>query len=525
MDHQVTGSNGVVACGHKLEAEAGVEVLRAGGNAVDAAVCMALVGCVVEHRANGIAGYGTIINLYLADRNEILCIDANGKAPALARPDMFEIVEGPVFEWPRVRDHANFVGPLSVSVPGTVAGLGLAVERYGSRPWAELIAPAEHWARRGFPIYPMIAQGILSWEEDLRRYRGSRELLFPNDEPLREGELLVQRDLADLLRRLAKEGYRSFYEGEIAHHIAAYVSSEGGILQESDLNGYQPFVREPLRVPYRGTEVCTAPLPTGGPTVAEILRILSRFGLPEFGSAESVRLLAEVMVRAFRDRFRYLGDPDFVPVDLDGLLSDKHIDDLARDVPQIQPAPPIGPPGGTAHYVAADQYGNIAAITQTHGMGFGSKMVVPGLGIFLGHGMSRFNPAPGFANSIAPGKRPLHNMAPTIILRNGKPWASIGTPGGRAVITCLAQVASNLVDRGMNVFEAIAAPRIHREDGLSLQIEAKLFERVGEQLAPFGYELKNVGGVAGPAHGVQLLDDGSWMAATDPRGHGTAAAV
>jgi gamma-glutamyltranspeptidase/glutathione hydrolase len=481
-------ARGMVASPQADATRAGVEVLRAGGNAVDAALAVGFALSVTDPHHSGIGGGGFLL-VRLAD-GRAFAIDARETAPGAASRDMFLAAGLP--------ERASRIGALSVATPGLVAGLALAHERFATRPWAELLAPAIRLAEEGFAVGPSHAASLGFWQKLglAQAFPETAAIQLPADgSPIRPGFRLVQRDLAGTLRTLAEQGARSFYEGPLAKAIAGEVQRRGGLLTELDLALYRPKLREPLRGSYRGLEVLAFPPPSsGGVALLEMLNVLEGFELGALGagSAAGGHRIAEAMKLAFADRNAWLGDLDFVDVPVAGLISKEYAEGLrARiDPPRWRRAPwtwgdseraiSVSGPGeparggGTTHFSVADAAGNVVAATQTINLILGSGITVAGTGIVLNDEMDDFSVAPGTpnafglvdtrgANAIAPGKRPLSSMSPTILLRDGKPFLATGSPGGPRIISTTLLTILNVVDYGMDASEAVAAPRIHHQ--------------------------------------------------------------
>jgi gamma-glutamyltranspeptidase/glutathione hydrolase len=410
-----------------------------------------------------------------------------------------------------VKGGANAHGWLAAGVPGTLAGLQLALDRHGTRPFAELVKPAIRRAREGFEVTDGLAVAVRRARASLAGDPATAKLLLPKGEPPRPGATLRNPDLADLLQTLAeRKSVDSFYRGDVARRIAAAFQGHGGLVTAADLAAYRAREVEPLGLSWRGYSIRTAPLTAGGATVLEALAILKALGwdrLPA-GGAKATAAKLEALRVAWHDRLRWLGDPDKVDVPLGRLLSEAHARRLAARVGQAvregKPVPAAADgrrqAGGTIHLSAADGRGTVVALTMTHGDGFGARVTVPGLGLLLGQGMSRFDPRPGHPNSPGPGKRPLHNMCPTVVLRAGRPVLALGAHGGRRIPNAVFEVLAHYVGRDASAGDAVAALRLHTEGGLELTAEKGWPEAA---LAPFkktGYRMK-----VGPAATVHAV--------------------
>ncbi len=482
------GRRGMVVSPQADATRAGVAILEAGGNAVDAAVATALALSVSDAHHSGIGGGGFLL-IRLAD-GRALAIDARETAPAAATRDMY-LAEG-------VPENASRFGALSVGTPGLLAGLVLALERHGTLDLAEVLAPAIRIAEEGFAIGASHARALAFWKRvglAARFPETARIQLGPGGEVPEPGWRLVQADKARTLRRLAEEGPDLFYRGALARALVDAVRERGGILALEDLASYRPRVREPIRGAYRGHEVLSFPPPSsGGIALVEILNVLEGFDLAArgAGSSASLHVIGEAMKLAFADRAAYLGDADFVDVPVAGLVSKAYAERLRARInpPRWRRAPwtwgrdevaiRVSGPGepahdaGTTHFSVTDAAGNAVAVTQTVNLVFGSGITVPGTGIVLNDEMDDFSIAPDRpnafglvdtrgANAIAPGKRPLSSMTPTILVKDGRPVMVTGSPGGPRIISTTLLTVLNVVDYGMDVMEAVSAPRFHHQ--------------------------------------------------------------
>ena len=511
-------SRGMVVAEHPLGAEVGASILVRGGNAVDAAVATAFAMPVVEPFMSSIAGGGSFL-IHMARRGETVAIDANVAAPAAAHETCYALGEGvgdDLFPWRRVVDDANVFGPRAVAVPGSVAGLALALARFGTMALADVIAPAIRLAEEGFVPDWYVAQTMALYTRELRAFpetartylRDGLDIYRP---PVsKDGDVLRQPDLARTLRLIAKEGPDAFYRGAIAQAIHAEVQGKGGFLTRDDLAGYEARLLSPLMGGYRGVELAFMPGATGGITALEILNLLAEFPSAgvTYGSVRGLHVRAEAVRLAFRDRLQHLGDALRVTAPWEGLASRDYARALAK---QIKPAGPrsnsagpdpwkygdakasarsTGVRGGgragatsrsplmvddcTTHIGVIDKHKNMVSFTNTAVSLFGARMVVPGTGVLLQNGMIWFDPEPGRVNSIAPGKRPLVNMVPVLAFRKGEPAYTMGAPGGRKIVSVIPQVISNMADAGDALQAAMEAPRLHDEGG-----ELLVDDRVG----------------------------------------------
>jgi gamma-glutamyltranspeptidase/glutathione hydrolase len=475
----------------------GNEVLAGGGNAIDAIVAAALTSAVTAVSSCGIGGYGGVMMIALAGGKKTTAIDFNTTAPAAARPDMFPVdAKGLVIG--RVNNH----GWLASGVPGTLAGLQYAIDHYGTRSFRELAAPAIKLAKDGFPTTPGLAGVFKSAAAQLKKDPGSNRLFYPNGVPLQAGETLRNPALAAMLETLAgRNSVDSFYRGDIAQVIAGEFKQNGGLVTAADLAAYRVREVAPLELTWLGHTIKTVPLTAGGLTVLQTLAILKAMKwekLPAGFARSHARL--EALRLAWYDRLNLFADTTMVSVPVKKLLSADYAHELAeRALAAVKAGQPIPQKitsrdqTGTIHLSASDRHGNLAALTLTHGNGLGAQVTVDGLGLVLGHGMSRFEPDPKHPNAIAPGKRPLHNMCPTIVLRDGKPIVALGASGGRKIPNSIFDVLTHRVVHGTSLSEAVAAPRLNTEGTLELMLEKTWPSEEIEAFKKIGYTHKTSG--------------------------------
>jgi gamma-glutamyltranspeptidase / glutathione hydrolase len=473
----VVAGNGLVVAQEERAARIGIEILDRGGNAVDAAVAVGFAMAVTYPRAGNIGGGGFMV-VHLARDNHDLAIDYRETAPAAASETMFLDPQGnPDPE--KSRDSA-----LSVGVPGTVAGLALAHEKYGSGKFtlAELIAPAIDLAEKGFQVEDDLADSLPQVRERLKRWPATTAIFFNGEQPMQEGERLIQLDLADTLRVIAKDGPDAFYRGRTAAQIADAVIKAGGIMSKNDLASYHPIEREVVRGSYRGYDIISAPPPSsGGVHLIEMLNILEDYDLAKVSREESLHDMIEAMKRAYADRAVFMGDPDTVKIPVDGLTSKAYAKSLRASIgEQSTPAAEIRP--GTAadfegrnttHFSVIDRDGNAVSNTYTLNFSYGLGLVAEGTGVLLNNELDDFTSKPGTANAYGlvgynanlpgPGKRPLSSMTPTIVMKDGKPFLITGSPGGSRIISAVLQVIVNAIDFNMPIGQAVSAPRLHQQ--------------------------------------------------------------
>jgi gamma-glutamyltranspeptidase/glutathione hydrolase len=475
-------------------AAAGNAVLTAGGNAVDAIIAAALVATVVDVPNTGLAGYGGHLVVAKPD-GAVFGIDFNTAAPAAVKPDVF-----PADERGKVKDDVNTYGWLAVGVPGVPAGLQLALDKFGTKPFSELVKPAIKFARDGFTVSKKFATIIAGAKARLARDPGSAKLFFDKGEPLAEGSTYRNPDLADLLQALAERGnVTSFYKGEIADKIATAFKKNGGLVTGEDLAAYKAQEVKPLSLEFAGHTIHTPPPSSGGLTVLQALATLKALDWAKWiaKDAASVHAKVEALRIAWNDRLQFLGDPKHTEVPVERLLSEKYANANAELVrAAVKNKKPIPgktdgrPAGGTLHLNAVDASGLMVALTFTHGGYFGAGVTIDGLGLVLGHGLSRFDPRPGRANSPAAGKRPLHNMCPTVVMKDSKPVLTLGAFGGRRIVNTVFDVLAYRLGQSLSLTEAVKAPRIHTEGDTALSLEAAWPAAVSDYLKAVGYDVK-----------------------------------
>jgi gamma-glutamyltranspeptidase/glutathione hydrolase len=477
----VVAHNGMVVAQEARAARIGVEILDRGGNAVDAAVAVGFAMAVTYPRAGNIGGGGFMVIHLDKDKRgdgvQDLAIDYRETAPAAATPAMFLDAKGePDVE--KSRDSA-----LAVGVPGTVAGLAFAHQKYGSGKLslAELIAPAIELAAKGFPVKDDTADSLPRARERIARWRVPSPLLKDGGQPLQEGDRLIQFDLADTLRAIARQGQRGFYEGPVAARIAAAVTKAGGIMTKDDLQHYQAVERPVVRGTYRGFDIVSMPPPSsGGVHLIEMLNILEGYAKLERGEKTS-HLMIEAMKRAYADRATLMGDPDAVAMPIKGLTSKSYAASLRASIGEratpsadIKPGNPADHEGrNTTHFSVIDRDGNAVSNTYTLNFSYGLGLFADGTGVLLNNELDDFTAKPGASNAFGlvgftanlpgPNKRPLSSMTPTIVLKDGKPFLVTGSPGGSRIITAVLQQVVNVIDFKMPVDAAVSAPRLHHQ--------------------------------------------------------------
>ena len=531
--HPVHAERGMVGSQEAIATNIGLDILRQGGNAVDAAVAVGFALAVTLPQAGNLGGGGFML-VHMAKTGETVAIDYREKAPLAATRDMFLDAEGNADP-----DLSRWSG-LSVGVPGTVAGLTLALERYGTMNLGEVIAPAIALAEKGIEITPDLSDALHGSRDALGQYFTSADIFMrPDGSDFQAGDRLVQTDLAHSLKLIAEQGADAFYRGEIGKLIAAEMHRSGGLITEEDLAKYEAIEHVPVKGTYRGYDVISMPSPSSGGThVIEILNILEEYPIAElgFGTAQTMHLMAEAMKRAYSDRSEYMGDSTFTPVPISGLISKDYAAALRAGIDQghatpsatIKPGDPYPYESDqTTHFSVVDKDGNAVANTYTLNLSFGTGLVAEGTGILLNNEMDDFSAKPGVpnaygliggaANAIEPEKRPLSSMSPTIVLKDGKVVLVTGSPGGSRIITTVLQVIMNVIDHGMNVAEASIAPRMHHQwlpD--ELRIEDGFSPDTLRLLEGMGHTIK-LQPTMGSTQSIIRREDGVLFGASDPR--------
>ncbi len=504
-------------------ADVGIAVLQKGGNAVDAAVAMGFAMAVTHPFAGNLGGGGYML-IRMADGRATF-IDFREQAPAKASRNMYLDAKGEM-------TNASTEGWRSSGVPGTVRGFEIAVNKYGKKKWAENMAPAVELASKGFPVSYALAEG-LKGSRNLSSSPESKRIFQKNGAFYAMGETLIQPELAQTLERISKNGANEFYQGETAKRFADEMAKNGGIISLADLKSYRAIERTPITGQYRNYTIITSPpSSSGGIALLEMLGILEGTGYEKggAGSASAIHYVAESMRRAYADRNEYVGDPDFVKVPIKGLLDRAYLAKLRASIDperatpsdRVKPGQPVGSERmETTHYSVVDSEGNAVAVTYTLNGGYGNGITVPGLGFLLNNEMDDFASKPGTpnmfglvqgeANAIAAGKRPLSSMTPTIVLKNGTLFMTAGAPGGSRISTAVLQVILNVLDFGMNVQDAVDAPRVHHQwqpDTLSL--ERGISPDTVALLKSRGYDVDYTPGVV-LAQVAAIVSDGGWL--------------
>jgi gamma-glutamyltranspeptidase / glutathione hydrolase len=552
--HEIATQNGMVVAMHPLASEAGARVLQEGGNAVDAAVTTAFAVGVVEPFMSGLGSRGSMV---IHRREEAAAgVDYNLRAPQGVHDAMWSLVEPPKFVGPRsyhaVRNSANDVGYLSIGVPGTVAGMALALDRFGTISLARALQPAIEFAEEGFVVDWFTGLMILRGAPKIRRFPATAAVFFKDGLPVGPGDRLVQTDLARTLREIADDGPDTFYHGRFAKALAMDMAANGGLITEGDMAAYRATVDEPPLIgTYRGYEVIGTAEASGSATMVEALNILEGYDLAALGhqSPEALHLMAEALRQSFSDKIAYIGDPEFIDVPICGLTSKEYAAELRDTIdprrattkrPAGNPWPYEGREGEARPWVptaaasehttaltAIDQDRTAVSLSQTHAPLFGSGVTIPGTGVLMNAAMLGFNPEPGWPNSVAPGRRPVWSNSPIILRKDGEVFTSICSPGARRVVSTQVQVVINIVDYGMSVEQAIAAPRIHAELRQTY-VDDRIDPATIADLRARGQEVVELhssfaGGALGRPSAIMLdPQDGLLHGCSEPYGPGTA---
>ncbi len=530
----VRARHGMVASTSEIASRVGIDIMKRGGNAVDAAVAVGLALAVVWPSAGNLGGGGFMMIRRADGTSEV--IDYRERAPLAASRDMYLDKEGNV-----IKD-ASTVGYRAVGVPGSVAGFALALERHGKLKWADVVEPALELAAEGFTVNYHTARSLTGSQRLLSKFPESRRIFLRDGKPYEEGESFRQPDLAATLTRLKENGPREFYEGKTAEMIVKDMKENGGLITAKDLAEYKPTVRKPLSGNYRGYEIITMPPPSsGGAALIEMLNMLEHYDLKKMGHNASAELhvLIEAQRRAFADRAEFMGDADFVKVPLEGLVSRKYAADLVKTIKKDRATPSseikAGKPTGyespnTTHFTVIDGEGNVVSNTYTLNNSYGSGATARGTGVLLNNEMDDFTSKPGVPNAygllqsennaIQPSKRPLSAMTPTIVLKDGKVAFAIGSPGGPTIINTVLQVIINVIDFDMNIQQAIDAPRFHHQwmpDEIRWEPYG-LNNDTRTAMEKMGHVFSERPGYMGDAEGIMIEPEtGMRLGASDPR--------
>ena len=525
-----TGSRGMVVSNHPLASSAGAEMLAAGGNAVDAAIATLFTLTVVEPMMVGIIG-GGMAHIRLADGSHRF-IDGQSTVPLAVRPDTFRSKPGSAHDVFDALDEENLNGPKAVAVPGSLKAWCETLRRFGTMSLADVMQPAIKHASRGYAATPYLHECISDSASVMLKDKPISAIYLPKGGPLKAGARVVQAEYAETLSFIARHGEAALYQGPLGDILVDYMKAHGGFIAREDLTSYTTVERSPIRADYRGWQIMGPPPPAAsGVHIAQMLNILEGYdiGKSGFGTAPTIHLLAEVLKIAFADRAAASGDPDYVKVPVERLISKQYAAErrAAIDVGRAQKwGAGVAQLEGahTTHMTAADSFGNVVATTQTINNLFGAKFLIPGLGVIPNNYMNLFDPRPGHALSIEPGKRVTTSMSPVMALRDGRLTYAFGLPGGKRIFPSAMQALVNLIDHGMSLQEAVEAPRVWTE-GNALEVEGAIPESVRRALRAMGHDVVEMATVAGGMNGIQFLDDGSLLGAACWRADGTPVAI
>jgi gamma-glutamyltranspeptidase/glutathione hydrolase len=521
-----SSSRGMVVSNHPLASSAGAEMLAAGGNAIDAAIATLFALTVVEPMMVGIIG-GGMAHIRLADGSHRF-IDGQSSVPLSVRPDTYTSKPGSAHDVFDTVGDENLTGPKAVATPGSLKAWCETLRRFGTMDLAEIMQPAIKHAARGYAATPYLCDCIGDSAVDMRKDKAISAIYLPKGAPLKPGERVVQSEYAETLKYISQHGEAALYQGPLGDILVDYMKAHGGFITSEDLTSYKTVEREPIRADYRGWQIMGPPPPAAsGVHIAEMLNILEGYDIAGlgFGSAQTIHYLAEVLKIAFADRAAASGDPDFVKVPVERLTSKAYAEERRR---AIEPGRAQAWGAGvaqlegahTTHMTAADAFGNVVATTQTINNLFGAKIMIPGLGAVPNNYMNLYDPRPGHALSLAPGKRVTTSMSPMMALRAGKLVYALGLPGGKRIFPSAMQALINLIDHGMSLQEAVEAPRVWTE-GNALEVESAVPKSVRAKLAAMGHKVQAVPTVAGGMNAIQFHDDGRMSGAACWRADGT----
>ena len=528
-DRGATGKVGVVSTSKVEASRIGAEILRKGGNAIDAAVAAGFALGVVEPNSSGLGGGGFML-IRIAKTGETVFIDFRERAPQKSSPEMWTVgADG------KVVGNQKLEGGKAAAVPGEVAGLLYALENYGTMSREQVIRPAANLAKNGFYVTPTLSNDMKSQFDKLEKYPESAKV-FLNQEglPYEVDDLFTNPDMAKTLDIIIKNGKDGFYKGEVAEAIVKTLNKYDGLYTMEDLANYKPLVRQPVKGTYRGYEIISSPSPSsGGAIVIEILNILENFdiGSLKVNSPEYLHLFSEAYKLAYADRAKYMGDSDYTPVPMKGFVSKKYAKEIAKDIDlkvshdSKAHDPWLYESEDTTHYSIADKEGNMVAITKTVNGLFGNSVVVDGYGFVMNNEMDDFVLGAGHPNSVAPSKTPLSSMSPTIVLKDGKPFMVLGSPGATKIISTVSQVISRVIDHKMGMQDAIDAPRLWDNTSNKINVETRISDETLKQLEAMGHKTNKTSewdrGM-GSVQGVLYKADGTLEGGADPRRDGKA---
>ncbi|PTM54786.1 gamma-glutamyltransferase [Desmospora activa] len=545
-DKQVdVGRDGMVVTATAEASKVGADVLRKGGNAVDAAVAIQFALQVSEPMMSGIGGGGFMM-VYEKKTDQVTIVDSRERAPAGATPDMFLDENGRIIPFAERSTHGNAIG-----VPGTLMGLETALQKWGTQPLAELIQPSITMAEKGVRVNGVLARAIQDHQEKLSRSE-AKDVFLPGGEPLQAGDKLVQKDLAQTFRTIQTNGAHAFYQGEVGEAITATVQEYGGTMTAEDLADYRLTIDEPVRGRFQGYEIVTMPPPSsGGITVLQILNKLEQRDIGQYDvrSPEKYHLFAEASRLAYADRGAYIGDPEFVDVPQQGMLNPDYLSERATQIeleranPEVKPGNPwqfqqssfAGEPsvqsddrpiGETTHFTVADRWGNVVSYTTTIEQLFGTGIMAEGTGIMLNNELTDFDARPGGPNEVQPGKRPMSSMTPTLVFKDGKPVMALGSPGGATIIASVAQTILNVLVYDMDLKEAIEEPRIYTNAYPNIRWEVGIPAAVRADLEARGHRFDAAPQEIGNVNAIWIEPKtGRYYGAADSSREGTAIGI
>jgi gamma-glutamyltranspeptidase / glutathione hydrolase len=521
-----SGSRGMVVSNHPLASAAGAEMLAAGGNAIDAAIATLFTLTVVEPMMVGIIG-GGMAHIRLSDGSHRF-IDGQSSVPLGVRPDSYRPKPGAAHDVFDTVDDENLNGPKAVAVPGSLKAWCETLRGFGTMSLADVMQPAIRHASRGFAATPYLHECIVDGAEAMLKDKAISAIYLPNGAPLNAGDRVVQAEYAETLAQISRHGEAALYQGPLGDILVDYMQAHGGFITREDLTRYRTVERAPIRTDYRGWEILGPPPPAAsGVHIAQMLNILEGYDIAAmgFGTAGTIHVLAEVLKIAFADRAAASGDPDFVKVPVARLTSKDYAGERRGAIdPKRAQAWGAGvqplESAHTTHMTAADAMGNVVATTQTINNLFGAKFLIPGLGTVPNNYMNLYDPRPGHALSLAPGKRVTTSMSPMMALRHGRLVYALGLPGGKRIFPSALQALLNLIDHGMSLQEAVEAPRVWTE-GNALEVELAVPDGVRAKLTSLGHDVLAVPTVAGGMNAIQFHDDGSLTGAACWRADGT----
>ncbi len=528
INRRSVGKKSMVSSGKEKASQIGIDILNRGGNAIDAAVAVGFAMGVCEPATSGLGGGGfmTIVTPFI---DEPIFIDFRESAPEMACPHMWEIGSDG-----KVVNKENAIGAKSVSVPGEVAGMIYALEKYGTMRLNDVMQPSIKLAEEGVVVTKMMEQMLKQYAKYLKRYEDSSRIFLRNNKYYKAGEIFRNLDLAKSLREISLGGKDRFYNGEIADSIIKTIGDNGGIMTRKDLEEYEVELKKPVIGEYRGYKIISSPPPSSGGThIIQTLNILENFDVSklEVNSSEYLHLFSEVFKLVYSDRVKFMGDTNFVDVPLNGLGSKEYAKILSKRIdPNRSQNPNIYDPwtyehDDTTHYSIGDKEGNLVSVTKTINHFFGACLVAKGTGILLNDTMADFSTKRNDVNSVDSRKKSLSTMAPTIVLKDDKPFLVIGSPGGSRIINIVAQVISKVIDHDMDIQDAINSPRITQNTTNDLFYEDRMTRGVINKLEKMGHDMKKVlpwdkkmGGV----QGIRFMEDGTIIGGADPRRDGKA---